>query len=48
MYFLQPDGYLDGLLLPAPGAESGGGSVVESVSRGRIKAALEPGKEEGR
>ena len=41
MLLLQADGYLDGLLLPAPGAESGEGSAVESVSWGRIKAALE-------
>ena len=40
MYFMQADGYLDGLLLPAPGAEPGKDSAVESVSWGRIKAAL--------
>ena len=41
MYLLQADGYLDGLLLPAPGAEPGEDSAVSSVSWGRIKAALE-------
>ena len=39
--FLRADGYLDGLLLPPAGAESGGNSAVESVSWGRIKASLE-------
>ena len=41
MSFWRADGYLDGLLLPAPGAEPGEDSAVESVSWGRIKAALE-------
>ena len=40
MLLLEADGYLDGLLLPAPGAESGRDSAVESVSWGRIKAGL--------
>ena len=46
--FLRADGYLDGMLLPGPGAEPGEDSAVESVSWGRIKASLEPEKEEGR
>ena len=36
MAFLRADGYIDGILLSDPG-----GSAVESVSWGRIKAALE-------
>ena len=39
MFSLKADGYLDGLLLPPPGETVG--SAVESVSWGRIKAALE-------
>ena len=38
---LIADGYLDGMLLPGPGAEPEGDSAVESVSWGRIKASLE-------
>ena len=34
------DYFLDGLLLPADPAEPGENSAVESVSWGRIKAAL--------
>ena len=46
--FLRADGYMDGLLLPAgPGAESGEGSAVESVSWGRIKTTPGDGVREG-
>ena len=48
IYDMRTDGYLDGLLLPGPGGESGEDSAVSSVSWGRIKAALKPGKEEGK
>ena len=36
MYNFRADNFLDGLLLPA------GGTAVESVSWGRIKASLRP------
>ncbi len=39
IWALQADGYLDGLLLPPEGELED--SAVESVSWGRIKAALE-------
>ena len=41
LYRYRAEYYLDGLLLPAGGAEPGEDTAAESVSWGRIKASLE-------